>query len=91
MPGRPTAQEIATAIEAFIRDVGAVSPDDTLFDRDIDLYDTGYVDSLCTVALTAFLQETFRLTLSEDDLFDPDHSTINGLTRLVTHRRAAGS
>lgn len=80
--------QIAAFIEDYIRTTTAIGADDAGFGQDTDLFDSGYVDSLALVALTAFIEDTFVITLSEDDLFAVDFTTISGIARLVAARCA---
>ncbi len=75
------------AIERFVRVIGRVADDDMQFGRSVELFDAGYVDSLGIVALTAFLEDTFGVTLTEEDLFDPRFTTIAGMAEIVISRR----
>jgi D-alanine--poly(phosphoribitol) ligase subunit 2 len=78
-----TPQEIADKIELFVRRRFQVPDDDDLFDRDVHLWEEGYVDSTGIVELIAFLEETFSVEVPDDALFDPDFTSVNGLARLV--------
>ncbi|MEU8272456.1 acyl carrier protein [Sphaerisporangium sp. NPDC049002] len=85
-PGQSTQEIAATKIEDFVRQIGTIASDDPGFHRQADLFDAGYVDSLALVALTAFIEETFHLSLTEQDLFHPEFTTIDGMARLITTR-----
>ena len=81
---------IEKAIMAFVRELGNISPGDSHFSPDVDLYDTGYLDSLGIVALTTFLEAAYGLTLSEQELFDPRMATVAGIAEIVCTRGADG-
>ncbi len=85
---RPSKSSIDDAIEQFVRDVGRVSIDDREFSHTIELFDSGYLDSLGIVALTAFIEETFAITLTEEDLFDPRFTTIAGIAEIIATRKS---
>ncbi len=87
----PPKGSFGDAIERFVRDVGRVSIDDVDFSRTIELFDSGYLDSLGIVALAAFIEETFVITLTEEDLFDPRFTTIAGIVEIVTIRRSVSA
>jgi acyl carrier protein len=80
---------ICAAIEQHVRVIGQVADDDLEFSRTVELFDAGYVDSLGIVALTAFIEDTFAVALTEEDLFDPRFTTIAGMAEIVASRRAA--
>jgi acyl carrier protein len=75
-----------STVEAFIRERFRVRADDDLFDRDVNLWESGYVDSGGVVEMIAFLERTFGITLPEEVLFDPDFTHIRGIARLVTRQ-----
>jgi len=74
----------ATALEAFIRANFQVGDDDPCFDRNVNLWEEGYVDSTGLVEVIAFLEETFGVTITTEMLFSPDFTSIAGMSRLVT-------
>ena len=89
MDGTELSEErVAALIEDLIRIVGNVATDDGGFDRNVDLFDAGYLDSLSLVSLTTYIEETFPLTITEDDLFDPAFTTIAGMAHLIASRLA---
>lgn len=75
---------VAAALETFIRTRFEVTPDDSRFDRETDLWTEGYLDSLGIVELVEFLQETFNIVIPNELLFDPDFVRINGMSRLIS-------
>jgi len=80
---------ICEAIEQYIRAIGRVADDDMQFGRLVELFDAGYVDSLGIVALTGFIEDTFGVELTEEDLFDHRFTTITGMAEIIASRRAA--
>jgi acyl carrier protein len=85
-----TGADVAHAIEAFVRDEFAVSPSDDTFDRTVDLFDDGYVDSVGVIELLEFIRASFSVEIPEEDLFSPDFSTIDGIAAIVTRARTRG-
>jgi acyl carrier protein len=81
-----TRSEIHAAIADFIREVGQVEPDDPGFTDDADLFDAGYLDSLGIVSLTAFIEQRFRVVLTEQDLFNPRIATVTGMVEIIAAR-----
>ncbi len=75
--------EIAERLEAFIRTQYSISADDPGFNRYIDLYDLGYVDSIGLVELLAFIKASFEVEIEEDDLLSDEFSNINGMAKIV--------
>jgi acyl carrier protein len=84
-------EEIEKTVEAFIRDRFNVQQDDSLFSRDINMWENGYVDSVGVVELVAFLETAFNVKFSEEAFFDPDFTSIQGIGRMVLrHSGGAG-
>jgi D-alanine--poly(phosphoribitol) ligase subunit 2 len=77
-------QAIAAQIEAFIRSQFEVNPDDNGFDRTVDLFELGYVDSVGFAELLAFLAEEFDIEVPEDDLLSDDFLRIDGMAKIVS-------
>ena len=86
-----TEQEVAVAVEDFVRREFSISVADQGFDRTVDLFEDGYVDSVGVIELLAFLGSTFDVEIPEEDLFSPDFSTIDGIARIVTRHRSPSS
>ena len=85
----PTPEEIAGAVERFLRSAFRIADRNGSFHRDAHLFESGFVDSTGAVELIAFLESTFDLELQEEDLFSDDFTTINGISGVV-HRRVSG-
>lgn len=81
----------ADRLEKFVRDIGQVSDDDTEFDRRVHLFDAGYVDSLGAIQLIGHVEADFGIELTEEDLFDPRFSSIDGITAVAGERLAANA
>jgi D-alanine--poly(phosphoribitol) ligase subunit 2 len=75
---------IASRIEAFVRTQFEIDPDDTGFDRTVDLFELGYVDSVGFAELLAFLNEEFGVDVPEDDLLSDEFLRIDGIARIVS-------
>ncbi|MBI4271491.1 MAG: acyl carrier protein [Candidatus Rokubacteria bacterium] len=82
----PMPNDIARAVEQFVRTAFLVPDGDASFHRDAHLYDGGFVDSAGVVELIAFLESAFDMVLEDDDVFDDTFTTINGIAAVV-HRR----
>jgi acyl carrier protein len=82
-----TEQDVAAAVEEFARREFSIKPSDRRFDRKVDLFEDGYVDSIGVIELIQFLERTFAIEIPEADLFSPEFSTIEGIARIVTRHR----
>jgi D-alanine--poly(phosphoribitol) ligase subunit 2 len=81
---------IADIVEAFIRSEFDVSPSDNSFDRTVDLFELGYVDSVGFAELLEFLAEEFAVEIPEDDLLSETFTRIDGIAAIVS-RLVAGN
>jgi len=81
-------QAIADRIEAFIRSQFEVDPSDDGFDRTIDLFELGYIDSVGFAELLAFLSEEFGAEVPEDDLLSDEFLRIDGMAMIVSRLTA---
>ena len=80
---------VAEQLEAFIRERYDVSSDDPDFDRDVHLFDYGYIDSFGAVELNTFVEETFGIKVSDTDLMVHSLNTINEIATFITKRQAS--
>ena len=78
-----TAQQIADELEAFIRSQFMVSNADRSFDRTVDLFDGGYVDSIGLAELLAFIEDRFAVEIPEEDLFSARFASIEGMADII--------
>ena len=53
---------------------------------DTDLFETGLIDSFGFTELVGFLEGTFGVKLSDDDLASTETSTLAGITRMIVSR-----
>jgi acyl carrier protein len=78
------AYNIEYRIEEFIRTQFSVSPTDPRFDRGVDLFEAGYIDSMGIVELLEFLSQEFDVQIPDDDLLSDEFSTITGIAQIVS-------
>jgi acyl carrier protein len=77
-------EDIAGRIEAFVRSQFEVDPCDDGFDRTVDLYELGYVDSVGFAELLAFLGKEFGVEIPEEDLLSDEFLRIEGIASIVS-------
>ena len=82
----PTPEEIAGAVERFLRSAFRIADRNGSFHRDAHLFESGFVDSTGAVELIAFLESTFDVELREEDLFSNEFTTINGISGVIDRR-----
>lgn len=81
-----TQVNIRTTLENVVRDIGNVAQNDPKFNEHAELFDSGYIGSLGIVCLTAYIEQEFGVTLTEEDLFDPNFTTIDGMAEIIAAR-----
>jgi acyl carrier protein len=86
-----STEQVASALEAFIRGRFQVRPDDGYFSAETDLWGEGYLDSLGVVELVHFIEGEFRVSVPTEMLFDPDFVRISGMARLIHQLTSAGT
>ena len=77
------AAEIAEEIARFVVVAGCIQEDETGFSRSVDLFDTGYLDSLGVVRLIAFIEERYAIQLGAAELTDQRFTTIDGMAEIL--------
>lgn len=85
-----TEAGIQDDLERAIREIGQIPPGDRMFSRDTELFDSGYLDSLGIVSLTAYIEQEYEVSLTDDQLFDPRFTTIAGISKIITTAAAGG-
>lgn len=85
-----SVDNVAATLESFIRKAAGVPDDDSQFSRTVHLFDAGYVDSLLVVSLITFIEESFAIELDEEELFDEDFVTIEGMSNIIFRHASSG-
>ena len=75
--------QIGDSVETFVRDQFNVSDSDPGFDREVDLFDGGYVDSIGVAELLEYVTQEFGVDIPESDLFSDQFSSIEGIASIV--------
>jgi acyl carrier protein len=75
--------DVQERIETYVREHFRVRDNDRRFDRNVDLYESGYVDSVGVVELLAFIGEEFGVDIPENQLLSEDFSSVGGIARIV--------
>ncbi|XTZ13738.1 acyl carrier protein [Micromonospora echinospora] len=74
---------VTDELERFVRAEGRIEPDDPAFDRGIDLFKGGYLDSLGVVHLVAHIEDRYGIVLTDDELSDPGFVSVDGIGAVV--------
>jgi methoxymalonate biosynthesis acyl carrier protein len=83
--------EIAQQIEGFVRQIAYVDDDDVEFRRETSLFEAGYLDSLGAIRLIEYVEESYEITLSDEELLSPRFTNIRGISEVVCARLADSS
>lgn len=81
-----SVSEIAAAVEAYVRSEGDVPDGDPHFNREVDLFEFGYIDSVGFVQLVVWLEDSYDIELTEAYLLDERFNTIGGIATIVDSR-----
>lgn len=80
---RSALDSVEGRIQEYVQTQFDVSPTDPEFDRNVDLFERGYIDSVGVVELLEFLWAEFSVEVPDDELLGEDFSTIAGIARIV--------
>jgi acyl carrier protein len=79
---------VTTRIRGFIVDTFLLGDDDGFGDTD-SLIDGGIVDSTGVMEIVAFLEETYGITIDDDELVADNLDSVERLTKLVDSKLPA--
>lgn len=81
-----SVDDVMKQLSGFIRTKFKVGPTDADFSDDVHLFDYGYVDSFGAVEIISFVQRTFGVTISDQDLIVHPLNTVREISTLVHGR-----
>jgi acyl carrier protein len=76
--------EVENRIEAFVSACFRINATDPNFNRGVDLFEGGYIDSIGVVELLAFIREEFGVEIPEKALLSDEFSRIDGIAQVVS-------
>lgn len=74
---------VADRLERFVRGAGHVADNDQEFNRQVNLFQSGYLDSIGVESLIVYIEREFRLELSDEALNDPSFASIDGISSII--------
>jgi acyl carrier protein len=74
---------IESVIEGYVRQSFQISPDDPGFTRSVDLFESGYVDSVGVIELLAFVTDEFGVEVPDSALLSERFATIDGMAEVI--------
>jgi acyl carrier protein len=79
----PEPAAVETQIRAFVTDTLAVPKGVASISRDEHLVDNGVLDSLGIFQLVAFLEETFRIRVGDEEITPDNFASLTTITDFV--------
>jgi methoxymalonate biosynthesis acyl carrier protein len=74
---------IGADLEHFVRQTFAVDSGDPNFDRSVDLFEAGYVDSVGITEMLAYINETYGIDIPDDHLLSDEFACIDGMAAVI--------
>jgi acyl carrier protein len=74
---------IAQELEQFLRISFMIAEDDPDFNRSIDLFEAGYVDSVGVIETLTYITDAFGVEIPDEALLSEAFSTIDGMAQVV--------
>ena len=78
--------DVAAELSRYLRDRFAIPDDDPDFGIDVSLFDFGYIDSMGAMAVVAFLEERFHISISDEDWVRHSLKTVREISQFVHQR-----
>ena len=78
--------DIPSTIRQFIREKFVFSSEDTSFDDQASFMETGLVDSTGVLEIIQFIEETFGITVSDDELIPENLDSLQNLASFVSRK-----
>lgn len=75
--------DVETSVREFLQGQGVLIPGTDAVAADESLLDSGLLDSAGIFQLVAFLEERFRLTISDEDIVPDNFDSINAVVAFV--------
>lgn len=75
--------DVAAELENYLRMIDEEDRAGVALDRDLHLFESGYLNSLSGIGLITFVESHFGVVLTDEQLFGPEFSTINRISGLV--------
>ena len=79
-------EEITAKLEEYIRKI-CDAEDDPEFGLDVNLFDTGFLDSVGSMDVIVFVEETFGVESTQRDLTLYPMNTVNEIAAIVGRKK----
>jgi methoxymalonate biosynthesis acyl carrier protein len=74
---------IRSTVVSYIEEVS----NETAFDHSTNLFERGLLTSLDVLSLVAFVEETFHLEITGEDVDMASFGTVDGLVEMITRKQ----
>ena len=85
-----TIDDIPARIHEYVTTQFLLSSNPTALRDDDLLFEGGIIDSAGAVTLVFYLEDTFDISISEEELFPENFATVEQIAGLVAGKQAAG-
>jgi methoxymalonate biosynthesis acyl carrier protein len=75
---------IGDDLERFVRRTFAVDAGDPNFDRSVDLFEAGYVDSVGITEMLAYINDTYGIDVPDEHLLSEEFASIDGMAAVIS-------
>jgi len=81
-----TAEQIKSQVKDFIFEQFFLNTDDGDLPNDVSLLESGIVDSTGILELLAFLEESYGITIEDEELVPSNLDSVNNVVSFVTRK-----
>ncbi len=81
-----TAQQIRSRVRDFIVEQFLFNKDDGHLTNDVSFLESGIVDSTGILELIAFLEETYRIPIEDEELIPENLDSVNNVVSFVQRK-----
>lgn len=74
---------VLTVIDARVREMAKLTPDDAELQPDTNVFHFGFIDSFGAVELVEFVERTFGIEVTDDDLAKRPLNTLREISEFV--------
>ena len=79
-------KSVKDTLRDYIIEYAQIEPDDPDFGDDVHLFDYGFVDSLGATEIVLFLEETYHIKITQEDITLYAMNTINEIAEVVENK-----
>ena len=80
--------QLKTDLRQFILDNFLYGQDDNILGDDISFLEKGIIDSTGVLELVSFIEETYAISVDDEDLIPDNFDSLNRLSSFITQKMA---